>query len=128
MHSTYKEPEGELAIRILAMPNNTNMNGDIFGGWIVSLMDLAGLSIAGKLAKSRVTTVSIESMSFIAPVHVGDFVCCYAKLLSIGRTSIKIQVQTWAVGALEESRRHVTHGVFTFVAIDEKGRPTPVPK
>ena len=121
-----KEPEGELTIRTLAMPANTNPNGDIFGGWVVSQMDLAGSGAAKKHSKSRVATVAIDSMSFISPVQVGDYVCCYAKLLKIGNTSMKIKIETWAIEPEELSRRQVTEGVFTFVAIDENGRPHPV--
>lgn len=127
-HTTAKTPEGSLAIRTLAMPSQTNPNGDIFGGWVVSQMDLAGLAIAGKYARYHVVTIAINSMVFIAPIKVGDFVCCYAKLITLGNTSITVKIQTWAVDAreLEENRRQVTEGVFTYVAIDEKGRPEPI--
>jgi len=121
-----KQPEGELAIRVLAMPENTNPNGDIFGGWVVSQMDLAGLSIAGRIAKTRVTTIAIDKMVFMSPVKVGDFICCHAKLLKVGNTSIQIKVETWAIGALEEERRQVTEGILTYVAINDKGRPIPI--
>lgn len=121
------EPEGQLTIRTLAMPADTNPNGDIFGGWVVSQMDLAGLGIAQKYARHRVTTVAIDKMVFIAPIQVGDFICCYAKLVRIGTTSIAIQVQTWAVSATGNPRQ-VTSGVFTYVAIDANGRPEPALK
>lgn len=121
------EPSGDLAIRTLAMPCNTNPNGDIFGGWVVSHMDLAGMSVAAKIAQGRVTTIAVDSMVFMAPVKVGDFICCYAKLLKIGRTSMQVRVETWAVGPHEKDRRQVTEGVFTFVAIDDDGKPRPVP-
>lgn len=117
-------PQGELAIRIVAMPANTNPNGDIFGGWVVSHMDLAGMSLAKQYAPGRVTTVAIDGMTFLAPVHVGDFICCYVELIKKGRTSITVKVETWAVGSNEESCRQVTEGIFTFVSIDEKGHPT----
>jgi len=120
---TAAEPSGELAIRALAMPADTNPNGDIFGGWLVSQMDLAGLSIAARRANCRITTVAIDSMTFLKPVHVGDFVCCYAELLKVGRTSMQIKVDVWAVGCGSEERRHVTQGVFTYVAIDDQGKP-----
>lgn len=126
MHDTHKEPTGELAIRTLAMPADTNVNGDIFGGWVISYMDLAGLSIARKRAKCRVTTVAIDKMVFLAPVHVGDFICCYGKLLKVGRTSMTIQIETFASDELGGTRRCVTEGVFTYVAIDENGKPIPV--
>jgi len=121
-----KQPEGELAIRTIAMPANTNPNGDIFGGWVVSNMDLAGMCFAKKHTRHRVTTVAIDTMVFFAPVHVGDFICCYAQLVKLGRTSITVKIETWAIGADESKRRQVTEGIFTFVAIDESGRPTPI--
>lgn len=127
MHDTTKEPAGELAIRTLAMPGDTNVNGDIFGGWVISYMDLAGLSIARKRAKCRVTTVAIDKMIFFSPVHVGDFICCYGELLKVGRTSMTIRINTFASDELGETpRRHVTEGVFTYVAIDDDGKPIPV--
>jgi acyl-CoA thioesterase YciA len=126
MQHTAIEPTGELAIRTLAMPSDTNVNGDIFGGWVISYMDLAGLSIARKRAKCRVTTVAIDNMVFLAPVHVGDFICCYGKLLKVGRTSMTIHIETFASDELNGARRCVTQGVFTYVAIDENGRPIPV--
>jgi acyl-CoA thioesterase YciA len=122
------EPIGELTIRTLAMPADTNPNGDIFGGWVVSQMDLAGMGIAQKYAPHRTTTVAIDKMVFIAPVKVGDFICCYGKLLRIGTTSITVQVQTWAVAADDTNRRQVTEGVLTYVAIDQNGRPEPALK
>ena len=118
--------KGQLAIRTLAMPCDTNMNGDVFGGWVISQMDLAGLSIARKRARGRVTTVAIDKMVFLAPVHVGDFVCCYAELLKVGRTSMTILIQTFATDELSGDRRHVTEGVFTYVSIDETGKPKPL--
>lgn len=123
-----KESEGQLSIRALAMPSYTNPNGDIFGGWVVSQMDLAGLSIAGKYAAHRITTVAIDSMVFIAPVKVGDFICCYADLVKLGKTSITVKIQTWAVGSDDKNRRQVTEGIFTYVAITEDGRPEPLLK
>lgn len=117
------KPQGELCIRTLAMPADTNVNGDIFGGWVISYMDLAGLSIARKCAHCRVTTVAIDKMVFLSPVHVGDFICCYGKLLKVGRTSMMIQIEAFATDELGEARRRVTEGVFTYVAIDEHGRP-----
>lgn len=121
-----QEPEGTLATRTLAMPKDANLNGDIFGGWVVSQMDIAGASEAYKKAKCRVTTVAIDSMSFLSPIHVGDFVCCYAKLLKVGRTSLQVKVSTWAVSATGEGRHQVTEGLFVYVAIDDKGRPIPI--
>ena len=121
-----EENDGELVIRTIAMPKDTNVNGDIFGGWLVSLMDL-GASIAAKhRCKGRSTTVAIDTMVFHNPVHVGDTVCCYAKLIRVGRTSMTIKMEAWAVPMEDEQRNKVTEGIFTFVAIDDKGRPRPV--
>jgi len=118
-----KEPSGDLAIRTLAMPANTNPNGDIFGGWVVSQMDLAGLSIIQKLSCGRATTVAIDSMVFMSPVKVGDFICCYGDILRIGRTSVAVKIETWAISIETGCRHQVTEGVFTYVAIDNNGRP-----
>ena len=121
--------EGELAIRTLAMPADTNPDGYIFGGWVVSQMDLAGLSVARRYTHSRCVTVAINSMTFIAPVNVGDFICCYAKLVKAGRTSMHIKIETWAVGTREcTDRRKVTEGMFVFVSVDENGKPLPLKK
>ena len=125
--NTDEQPQGILTIRTLAMPANTNTNGDIFGGWVVANMDLAAGSIARNVAKGRVTTVAIDKLEFISPVKVGDFICCYADLIKVGRTSMTINVQTWSVG-VDEVHRKVTEGVIVYVAIDENGRPVPVPK
>lgn len=127
MNSEKKHPRGQLAIRTLAMPGDTNVNGDIFGGWVLSYMDLAGASVARQRAKGRVTTVAIDKMVFVAPIQVGDFVCCYAELLKVGRTSMTILVETFADDVMHGTHRHVTEGIFTYVAIDENGRPKPVP-
>ena len=124
--STPVEPEGHLVIRTLAMPKDTNANGDIFGGWLVSQMDLGGALMAKQIAKQRIVTVSIDQMSFIRPVSVGDTICCYAECLKIGRTSIRIQIQVWAVPYDSDQREIVTQGIFTFVAIDADGQPVPV--
>lgn len=125
---TKEEPQGELMIRTLAMPAETNPSGDIFGGWLVSQMDLASSGLAHRVAHSRVVTVAIETMAFLFPVKVGDFVSCYANLLQVGNTSMKIQVQAWAQKRTSGEMRKVTEGIFTFVAVNEKGKPIPVPK
>lgn len=126
LENASKEPRGELEIRTLAMPADTNPNGDVFGGWVVSQMDLAGMSLAVKLARGRVTTAAIEAMSFIAPVKVGDFICCYAEVIKIGNTSVQVKVETWAIGPFDEKRRQVTQGIFIYVAINEEGKPRPI--
>lgn len=123
-----RAPVGELTIQTLAMPASTNANGDIFGGWIVSQMDLAAGVLAKKLAKGRVVTVAINSMSFLKPVHVGDVVSCHVTLLSQGKTSMTLGVEVWAVPWSQNDKYLVTEGEFVFVAIDEQGKPRKVPK
>ncbi|PTY00703.1 acyl-CoA thioesterase [Opitutus sp. ER46] len=108
------------------MPADANANGDIFGGWIVSQMDLGGAVLARGIAHSRVTTVAIDSMSFISPVNVGDIVTCYARLLHIGNTSMKIDVEVWAQRWSDAAQLRVTEGKITYVAIDSAGKPHPV--
>ena len=120
------EPHGELVIRTIAMPADTNANGDIFGGWLLSQMDLGGAIYARNLARSRVTTVAIDAMSFINPVYVGDIVSCHASPLKVGRTSMRIDVEAWAQRTKSGELVRVTEGCFTYVAIDEAGRPQPV--
>jgi acyl-CoA thioesterase YciA len=121
------EPKGDLTVRTIAMPADTNANGDIFGGWVMSQMDQAG-GIAGvERAMGRVVTVAVDSMTFIRPVRVGDVLCVYTSVASVGRTSMKIQVEAWARRFQTQQREKVTEATFTFVAIDDKGRPRPVP-
>lgn len=121
------KPQGQLVLRTLAMPADTNPNGDIFGGWLLSQMDIAG-GLAGKQrSQGRVSTVAIESMTFHHPVKVGDVVCCYADFLKIGNTSMRIKLEVWIKSVpYNRDRVKVTEGVFTYVAIDENGRPRPV--
>jgi acyl-CoA thioesterase YciA len=123
---TATEPQGELVIRTIAMPADTNANGDIFGGWLLSQMDLGAAIYARNLSRSRVTTVAIDAMTFIAPVYVGDIVSCHATLLKVGRTSMRIAVEAWAQRTKSGALVRVTAGVFTYVAIDDAGRPHPV--
>lgn len=121
-------PKGELTIQTLAMPADTNANGDIFGGWIVSQMDLASGIMAKRLALGRVATVAIHSMSFLKPVHVGDLVSCYVSLVKQGNTSMTFNVEVWAHPATQNDAYQVTDGVFVFVALDKEGRARQVPK
>ena len=127
---SYENPDYDTspALRTIAMPAHTNANGDIFGGWLLSQMDLAGSVVATKKARTRIATVGIEAMSFQKPVFVGDEISCYAKIDRIGRTSITIHVESWARPRLGENARKVTEGKFTYVAIDENGKPVPVTK
>lgn len=119
-------PRGELVIRTIAMPANTNSNGDMFGGWMVSQMDLGGAILARSTSRSRITTVAIDAMEFHQPVYVGDIVSCYAQLLKTGRTSIRIAIEAWAQRNKGGEHVRVTEGVFTYVAIDDDGKPHPV--
>lgn len=115
-------PSGELALRVLAMPKDTNASGDIFGGWLVSQMDMAAEATALRVAKGRIVTMAIEQMSFISPVKVGSSVCCYTQVTAIGHSSIRVAVEVWTYNPQEESsRRKVTETAFVFVAVDDDG-------
>jgi len=116
-------PQGELAIQTLAMPSDTNPNGDIFGGWVVSQMDLAAGILAKQHSKGRAVTVAIDSMSFLLPVHMGDVVSCYVRLEHQGTTSMTIKVEVWTHVVEIGLQSQVTEGTFTFVAINEQGKP-----
>jgi acyl-CoA thioesterase YciA len=116
-------PRGELAARTLAMPADTNPAGDIFGGWIMSLMDAAGGITATHCAQGRVVTVAVTDMAFLQPVKVGDVVCCYTDPVRIGRTSLTLHVEVWVLRQGRGERIKVTSAEFTFVALDESGRP-----
>ncbi len=119
-------PKGELVIRTIAMPADTNANGDIFGGWLMSQMDLGGAVLARTVARSRVVTVAVEGMTFLHPVLVGDTVACYATVLRTGRTSTRIAVEVWVQHFTDVSQVCVTEGVYTYVAVDDAGKPRPV--
>ena len=114
------------SLRTIAMPADTNPNGDIFGGWILSQMDLAGGTHAVYEAKGRVATVAVTAMKFHQPVIVGDEVSCYCATTRVGRTSITVRVETWVRRRRIAVEEQVTEGLFTFVAIDANGRPRPV--
>lgn len=120
------KPEGELVIRTLAMPSDTNRYGDIFGGWLLSQMDLGGAILAHQCSRARMTTVAIDRMSFLKPVFVGDVVCCYATVAKRGNTSVTIDVEVWVERLVDNAQQKVTEGLFTFVAIDDDGKPTPI--
>ena len=120
---TETEPCGDLCIRTLAMPADTNQNGDIFGGWLLSQMDIAGGVFASKVAKSRAVTVAIEAMNFRKAVYVGDLVSVHANLVRIGKTSITVHLEAWVVRRKESQSILVTDGNFTYVAIDDSGHP-----
>ncbi len=115
-------PSGELCLQTLAMPADTNPNGDIFGGWLMSQMDLAGSIKAAAIASGRVTTVAAGSMTFLRPVPVGATISCYAEILEVGRSSVRILVDVWLYSAETGERYKVTEGTFVYVAIDDNGR------
>ncbi|CAH2601501.1 acyl-CoA thioesterase [Rhodovastum atsumiense] len=117
------EPRGELSVRTLAMPADTNPAGDIFGGWIMSLMDVAGGISGARIADGRVVTVRVTDMTFHLPVKVGDVVCCYTDLLRVGTTSLTLRVEAWVLRQRRGERIRVTSAEFTYVALDENGRP-----
>ncbi|MBN3265750.1 MULTISPECIES: acyl-CoA thioester hydrolase YciA [Pectobacterium] len=123
-------PQGELVLRTLAMPADTNANGDIFGGWLMSQMDIGGAILAKEIAEGRVVTVRVDGMSFLKPVAVGDVVCCYARCLRTGRSSINVNVEVWVKKVSSEpigQRYRATEALFTYVAVDEEGHPRELP-
>lgn len=120
------EPAGDLCIRTLAMPADTNANGDIFGGWLLSQMDVGGGVFASKVAMSRTVTVAIEAMNFRKAVYVGDLVSVYANVVRIGRSSLTVHLEAWVLRRNEEQPILVTDGNFTYVSIDDNGNPQPV--
>jgi len=121
-------PRGSLTLRISAMPADTNANGDIFGGWVMARMDQAG-GIAGvETAQGRVATVKVDAMQFIKPVKVGDVLCVYTELVRIGTTSLTLAIEAWAQRFQTRRMEKVTEATFIFVAIDDHGKPRPVPR
>jgi len=122
-------PVGDRAIAVVAMPADTNPSGDIFGGWILSQMDIAGGVAASQLANGRTATIGVKEMEFHKPVSVGDLVSCYTQLQNIGTSSITIKIEAWITNRYNPSSLvKVTEGVFTYVAIDENRKPRPVKK
>lgn len=115
-------PRGVLTVQVLAMPKDTNANGDIFGGWLVSNMDMGGGIEARRYSGSRVVTVAIEAMRFIKPVNIGDLVSCYAELLKVGRTSIHYNIEVWVLSVNQKKHHKVAEGKFIYVAIDKHGK------
>ena len=119
-------PAGEPSLRAVAMPADTNPNGDIFGGWLLAQMDLAGGNFASQRARGRVATVAVTAMTFHLPVYVGDEVSCYCALERVGRTSLTVRVETWVRRRDGGDVVKVTEGIFSFVAIGDDRRPRPV--
>jgi Acyl-CoA hydrolase len=121
-------PQAEPAIRTIAMPADTNPAGDIFGGWLMAQMDLAAGNTAARIARGRSATIAVDGIQFLKPVYVGDEVTLFAELQSVGRTSMTIEVQAWRRPRDGDICEKVTEAVFTFVALDETGRPRPIPQ
>lgn len=121
-----QQDEGVLVIRTIAMPADTNPAGDIFGGWLMSQMDLAAGNMAGRVCQGRAATISVEGMQFLRPVKVGDEVTLYATLIKVGRTSMRIQIDAWGRPRYSNQSAPVTEAEFVFVALDEDGKPRPV--
>lgn len=131
MSENHNCPKGQLLLRTLAMPADTNANGDIFGGWIMSQLDLAGAILAKEISGGRVVTVSVNDITFKAPVSVGDVVCCYGSCTRIGNTSMSVGLEVWVKPVSHNGvgdRYKVSDAVFNYVAIDENGRPRPIKK
>ncbi len=126
-HEKQEPPTIEPAIRTHARPADANANGDIFGGWVLSQMDMAGGAVAAQRARGRVATVAITAMTFHQPVWIGDEISCYGEVVKVGRTSIAVKIESWARRGSTGERIKVTEGLFTFVAIGSDGRPRPVP-
>ncbi|EGA72236.1 hypothetical protein VISI1226_06189 [Vibrio sinaloensis DSM 21326] len=129
MNNDMSAPRGQLLLRTLAMPADTNANGDIFGGWIMSQLDLAGGILAKEISSGRIVTVSVSSITFKKPVRVGDVVCCYGECTKIGRTSMSINLEVWVKPVTEDgiqSRYQVCEATFNYVAIDGEGKPRPI--
>ena len=131
MTNEQRNPEGDLLLRTLAMPADTNANGDIFGGWIMSQMDIGGGILAKEIAKGRVVTVNVDGITFYKPINVGHVVCCYGKCSKIGNSSIVLKLEIWVKPVLNEKtaeRYCVTEAVFTYVAIDQDGKSRKIDK
>jgi acyl-CoA thioesterase YciA len=124
---TPQKPRCEPTLRAIAMPADANPQGDIFGGWLLSQMDMAGGTLATRRAKGRVVTVAITGMTFHRPVLVGDDVTCYAEIVKTGRTSITVKIESWVRRGTGEEEIGVTEGIFTYVAIGPDRRPRPLP-
>ena len=128
MTDEHQQPRGELSLRTVAMPADANPAGDIFGGWIMSLMDLAAGVTAGTRAKGRVVTASVSNLSFLQPVKIGDVVCVYTDIVRTGRSSVTLAVEAWVLRRGQGDRVRVTAAEFVQVAVDEAGKPTALPR
>ncbi len=120
-------PKGDLIVRTLAMPGDTNPNGHMFGGWLMSQMDIAGAIFSQKMAKGKVVTVAVDSMTFLKPLFVGDTLCCYCQKIKTGRTSITIKIEAYASRQYDDCREKITEAIFTYVKVDENRKPATLP-
>ncbi|MEA5103728.1 acyl-CoA thioester hydrolase YciA [Pantoea sp. S18] len=130
MDEKHKSPQGEMVLRTLAMPADTNANGDIFGGWLMSQMDMGGAIKAKEIAEGRVVTVRVDGMTFLKPVAVGDVVSCYARCIRTGNSSMTINVEVWIKKVSSEPIGQTycaTEAVFVYVAVDNTGQSRPLP-
>jgi acyl-CoA thioesterase YciA len=125
-HPIPRSPRGQLVLRTIAMPADTNAAGDIFGGWLMSQMDMGGAILAHQIARCRVTTVAVNAMEFHLPVLVGDTIACFAELQRVGHTSMSIHIEVWVQRYAQYIEQCVTEAVYTYVALDAAGRPHPV--
>lgn len=121
MSDSHVKPEGTLSLQTIAMPADTNWSGDVFGGWIVSQMDLAGAIHVERFSKGRCATIAINEMTFLVPVKVGNVISCYTKILKVGNTSVQVQIEVWNSHDNSREPIRITQGVFTFVAVDVNG-------
>ncbi|WOS61216.1 acyl-CoA thioesterase [Sinorhizobium fredii] len=121
------KPNGELTLRTLAMPGDANAAGDIFGGWVMAQMDLSCGIRAAERARGRVVTAAVKEMAFALPVKIGDTLCIYTDIVTVGRTSMTLKVEAWAQRYLSHVMEKVTDAIFVMVALDSSGKPTPVP-
>ncbi|MEE2655080.1 MAG: acyl-CoA thioesterase [Pseudomonadota bacterium] len=128
MQDLIAPPDSDPSIRIIAMPADTNPSGDIFGGWLMSMMDMAGANIAYKRAGGRVATVAVDKIEFHRPVAVGDVVSCYGNIIRTGRSSLATKVEVWVRRRVESEHFKVTEGEFTYVAISDDGKSRPLPE
>jgi acyl-CoA thioesterase YciA len=129
-NETGRQPLGTLAVMTLALPKDTNPAGDIFGGWVLAQMDIAGVLMANEIARGRTVTVTVDKMAFKMPVRVGDTICIYAKLQRVGNSSMDIKLEVWArqlFGEYKAESHLVTEGIFRYIAIDDQGKPCRVP-
>lgn len=120
-------PQGKLLMRTRPMPSDTNPEGDVLAGWLMSQMDASGAMLAYEIAQGRVATIAVTGITFFQPVRIGDIVCCYGQCVKIGNTSMQIKIEVWVHHLMGDGTYHlVTEAIFTFVAIDEQGVPRPV--